>query len=145
MELTEIIHENYVAYEFRPAFSLATGKRVQVGYDVVLYGSHDGEHGPKGDEATCEACLRIWEHLRAVAAECVAGAGDASVYTVEPFRSGFTIANRRKAKDGQSREDVELVLEIRHRGEHKQGVSACEEECLQPVLSSLHKMGVQRA
>jgi len=140
--LRDLVKEHGVAFEFHPAFSMATGKRVQVGYDVELYGAHDGEHGPHREpQAGCDRCAEVWERLREIVAEIVTAEGGDSIYRVDPFRPGLTLANKRKGPDGRDREAVELVLEIRHKGEHGEGIDPCEEECLRPVIDSLREVG----
>lgn len=142
--LRELVKDHGVAFELHPAFSLPSGKRVQVGFDLELYGAHDGEHGPKKGEVACEGCAQVWDHLREIAAEVVAADGNGDgIYRVDPFRPGVTVATRRKGADGQNREDVELVLEIRSRGEHVEDLDPCEEKCVKPLVESLRELGAR--
>jgi hypothetical protein len=142
--LRDLIKEHRVAVELRPAFTMASGKRVPVGFDVALYGTHDGEHGPKMGEAECIGCAVVWDHMHEIAAAVVTSNGDdEGIYRVDTYRPGVTVAASRKGIDGKSREDVELILEIRARGEQVAGLPSCEEKCVRPIIESLRELGAR--
>src|SRR6266496_3964145 len=71
IDVHDVVEKDGVAFQVRPAWSYATGTRVQVGFDVALYGAHDGEHTTQGDETACPRCVKVWEDLRAIAASVV--------------------------------------------------------------------------
>jgi hypothetical protein len=142
--LRDLVKEHRVAVELRPVFTVASEKRVQVGFDVALYGAHEGEHGPKMGEAECVGCAVVWDHMREIAAGVVSSSGnDEGIYRVDAYRPGVSVAANRKGADGKSREDVELILEIRARGEQVAGLPSCEEKCVRPIIESLRELGAR--
>jgi hypothetical protein len=142
--LRGLVKEHGVAVELRPAFTMASGKRILVGFDVDLYGTHGGEHGPKMGEAECIGCAVVWDHMREIAAAVVTSDGnEEGIYRVDTYRPGVTVAASRRGADGKSREDVELILEIRARGEQVAGLPSCEEQCVRPIIASLRELGAR--
>src|SRR5262249_6566750 len=128
------------------AYSMDSGQRMQIGFDVELCGTHsqgvlDG-HEPAPSPG-CERCVRVWEHLNEIGRAVLPPEDRQSGYYIERFRPALSYYVKRRPRPNVDRPDVELVIEIRHREGFNREVDPCESRCLQDIVSSLRSLGVQ--
>jgi hypothetical protein len=144
--LQALIFDHKVLFEVRPAYSVYSGERIQVGFDVQLSGTHSQGvlegHEPQPTPG-CERCVLVWEHLDEIAQAVLPPEGRPSGYEISSFRPAISYYSKRRPKPTIDRPDVELVIEIRHREDFNREVDACETKCLQEILSGLCALGVQ--
>jgi hypothetical protein len=142
--LHALVNENKVAYEVHPANSMATGRRVVVGFDVELYAKHGSQEGNEHPPSPgCERCFQVWEHLHEIAAAVLPPNDRKSLYRIEEFRPALSYDPKRQQGRDRGRPDVELVLTIRHRGEYNAEVDPCEQLCVDEIVASLKSLGLQ--
>lgn len=129
--LRQLVIEHQVVFEVR---------RLPDGFDVELYGTHGERYRGAHVRPGCEHCQAVWDDLRDIATASLPDGSRASVYLTEGFRPGLTYDPKRR-----SREDVELVLEIRDSRDHVATPSACQEQCRDEIIAHLKGLGVREA
>lgn len=143
--LRDLVFEHQVVFEVRPAYGFDEGKRLQVGFDVELCGTH-GQGVLDGREPQpipgCDRCVRVWDHLDEIARNVLPPADRPTGYYVEPFDHSLRYFTKRRVAR-VDRPDVQLMIEIRHREGFNRDVDPCESRCLQDILASLRSLGAQ--
>jgi hypothetical protein len=132
-ELRDVIRRHKVVYEVHPALSVFTGQRTTVGYDVELRGTHETQAG--WVTAGCDACRAVWDDLRRVAEAVVPHEMRPAEYDVPAFDHSL--------HEVQGREDVQLIIEIRHREDYNRPLDECEERCVHEIVANLRAIGAQ--
>jgi hypothetical protein len=144
--LRDLVGEHKAVFEVRPAYSVYTGERMQVGFDVELCGTHS-QAVLDGHESSptpgCERCVRVWEDLREIASAALPAEDRPSGYYIEAFQPAISYYTKRRPRPTVDRPDIELVIEIRHRQGFNREVDPCESRCLQDILATLKSLGVQ--
>ncbi len=140
LRLHQLVNEHKVVYEVWPAFSIVDdGRRLQVGYDVDLYGTRIG-----GERKLllpgAPGWIEVWQDLYVIADAVLSPVDDETVYLIYDFRPALSFDPKR-----QERPDVELVVAIRHRSEYNRAVDRSEEHCLHEVVAALRSIGAQQA
>ena len=134
-ELKQIIEKHTVRYEVWPHYEMAAGKRVIVGFDLELCGTHD--HGNTRLSPGCHLCKETYSDLRCVAEWILPKEDRPSAYDIPPFDESL---------HGSAKGTFEVVVPIRI--EHRHGffdpVDACEERCLKEMEEKLAELGVSR-
>ena len=132
-ELKDIIRKHTVRYEVWPHFEISEAKRVIVGFDLELYGTHD--HGATSLSPGCHLCTETYSDLHRVAEWILPKEQRPSQYEIPPFDQSL------HASAGGP---FEVVVQIRI--EHRHGffdqVDACEERCLNEMREKLAELGV---
>jgi hypothetical protein len=131
--LKEIIRKHTVRYEVWPHFEISGGKRLMVGFDIELYGTHD--HGATRLSPGCDLCTKTRDDLQRLAEYILPKDQRPSQYEIPPFDQSL------HASQGGPFEVVALI-----RIEHTHGffdpIDACEERCLNEMLEKLAELGV---
>lgn len=140
--LHELVSQHKVVYEVWPAFSLGDdGRRVQVGYDVDLYGTRSGgERAARKLLPGSPGWIEVWEHLYDIAGAVLSPDDDQSIYLIYDFRPALSFDAKR-----QERPDVELVVAIRHRTDYNRVVDRSEEHYMKEMVAALRSIGAQQA
>jgi hypothetical protein len=128
-QLRELVKEHQVVYEVR---------RFRVGFDVDLYGTHSVRNGRPRAQPGCPQCEEVWEHLHELAVAALPPADRESGYEIRWFRPALIYDPKR-----QPRADVELTLEIRHRGDGHAEIDACEKRCRDEIVAALRSLGAR--
>ncbi len=142
--LRALVSQHQVVYEVHSANSMATGRRLVVGFDIELYAKH-GVHDAKQHPPSpgCELCEEVWEHLHEIAAAVLPPNDRQSLYQIEELRPALGYDPKRQQGRDRGRPDVELVLTIRHRGEYNAEVDPCEQRCVDEIVASLKSLGLR--
>ena len=137
-ELRELVRQHRVVYEVSAAEEMVGDRRCKIGFDVTLSGTHGAEvHAPLPG---CEQCVDVWDRLQRIAQAVLPAPGRQSVYLFRVFDRALHSSPVR-----MNRNDVELVIQIRHQRGFLEPVDRCEEECLKDLLSALKQLGVPEA
>lgn len=132
-ELKRIIERHTVRYEVWPHYGIADGKRVIVGFDLELYGTHD--HGDTRLSPGCRRCSDTFADLRRVAEWILPKEQRPSQYEIVPFDQSLHAA-------AGGRFEVMLPIRIEHRHGFFGPVDDCEERCLKEMQQKLAELGV---
>jgi hypothetical protein len=134
--------EHRVVFEVVPEFSVATGARTKIGYDIILSGTHRPSDAPSRPAPGCERCVAVYDRLRELALASLPREDRDSTCALSDFQPSLRYAAKRQT-GSRARADVELVISIRHRDEYNRDVDPCEERCLHEVVAALRSLGVQ--
>lgn len=132
-ELKEIILKHTVHYRVWPHYEFYEGKRVVVGFDLELYGTHD--QGKTKLSPGCDLCRRTYADLERIAKWILPTERRPSHYEIPPFDPSL---------HRSSKGDFEVVLPIRieHRSNFFEPIDPCEERCLKEMQDKLAEIGV---
>ena len=134
--LQEIVKSHKVVFTVRPNLNYTAGEPRKIGFDLVLYGTHDEpEHTP---DPGCNECVEVWSDLHDIARVILPPDDRDSSSTIRPFDQLLYTS-----KERQFRYDVELTIEVRHKREFLNPLDACESRCVSEMIQSLKKLGVQ--
>lgn len=122
----EVLPEQIPVVEDRPR---------QVGFDLMLYGTHAPEDHPFPG---CEKCQIIYKDLRKIAKWILPKDKRTSRYEIEIFDRAIRYDHARG-----NRPDVSLTVKILHRSDFDQPVDECEVQCLTDMKTKLSKLGVK--
>jgi hypothetical protein len=145
-DLRDLAERHKVVFEVHPVHAVADGKRVQIGFDVQLYGTHSEavlEHREPMPEPGCPRCQEVWNHLQELARAVLPPADRESDYRIDGYSGALSFDRKRRARSGFDRPDVELVIEVRHRESYNRPADACEARCVQDMIAALRHLGVQ--
>lgn len=132
-ELKRVVERHTVRYEVWPHYEIADGKRVVVGFDLELYGTHD--HGDTSMSPGCRLCSETFADLRRVAESILPKEQRPSQYEIAPFDQSL------HASAG-GRFEVMLPIRIEHRHGFFDPIDDCEERCLKGMQQQLAELGV---
>jgi len=132
-ELRQIIAKHTVRYEVWPHYEVTEGKRVVVGFDLELYGTHD--HGNTRLSPGCHLCAETFADLRRVAQWILPKEERPSQYDIPPFDQSLHAS-------ASGRFEVAVPIRIEHRHGHFGPVDDCEERCLKEMQEKLAELGV---
>ncbi len=132
-ELKRVVERHTVRYEVWPHYEIADGKRVVVGFDLELYGTHD--HGDTSMSPACRLCSETFADLRRVAESILPKEQRPSQYEIAPFDQSL------HASAG-GRFEVMLPIRIEHRHGFFDPIDDCEERCLKEMQQQLAELGV---
>jgi hypothetical protein len=144
--LRQLIAKHKVVFEIRPTYVIYEGERLQVGFDVELYGTHSQAVLEGREEQPipgCERCEQVWKDLREIATAALPPDDRPTGYYVESFDHSLRYSPKRRARTGRDRPDVELLIEVRHREGFNRDVDPCESKCVQDIVAALRALGVQ--
>jgi hypothetical protein len=131
--LRDIIERHTVRYEAWPHWEFFEGKRVMVGMDLELYGTH--EHGRTKMNPGCEICRDTYEDLKRIAEQILPTERRPSSYTIEPFDHALH-------SDPRGPAEVVVVIRICHRDKYFEPVDECEDRCLTEMEQRLRALGI---
>lgn len=131
--LQAIVEKHTVRYEAWPHYEMNDGKRVMVGFDLELHGTHD--HGNTRSSPGCRLCAETFADLRQVAEWILPKEDRLSRYDLPPFDQSL---------HGSRKGPLEVILPIRieHRHDFFSPVDDCEQRCLTEMEQSLAELGV---
>lgn len=136
-----IVKRHRVFFEVVPAKEWAEDGIVCIGYDLQIYGTHEG--GSRGALPGCARCTEVWRELRELGESVIpADLSRASRYHIRPFDSALRSSSVTDRED-RNREDVLLVIEIRHKRQFFAPVDPCEERCLKEMVMKLKEFGAK--
>jgi hypothetical protein len=122
-----------VRYEIGPHWEVHERRRVVVGFDLELHGTHD--HGHSGQTPGCLACQETFADLRAIAEAVIPAEARPSVCEIEPF-------DRSLHSEGRGPSEVVLVIRLMHRVDYFSPPDACEDRCLADMEAALKEIGI---
>jgi hypothetical protein len=132
-DLKRLIEKHTIHYEVWPHYEMADGKRVMVGFDLELCGTH--EHGETRLSPGCHLCEETYADLRRLAEWVLPKEHRQSKYDIPPFHGSL---------HGSTKGEFEVVVPIRieHRHDFFSPVDDCEERCLKEMQEKLVELGV---
>jgi hypothetical protein len=133
-DLKAIIQKHTIRYEVWPHYELSGGKRLVVGFDLELYGTHD--HGNTSLSPGCQICRETYTDLRRLAEWILPKEQRPSKYEIPPFDQTL------RASAGGPFEVV-VPIRIEHRHGFFDPVDDCEERCLKEMQGKLAELGVR--
>jgi len=137
-ELRHLVRKHRVCWEVWPEAHLQGGdRRVIVGYDVELYGTHDRPAHPPAPG--CVECRTVHRALTRIARYALPRDHRPTRYDVDVFDSALHYSPRRR-----SRADVTLVIRLHHRIHFHAPIDECQRVCLRDIETALALLGVQR-
>jgi hypothetical protein len=130
--LRRLIREHEVCFELLPHYEVNEGAKVQVGFDLTLYGRRSRLcHADPG----CPECFKVYEGLKEVALSAMPP--DAR-YEVGPFDASFHLR-----PENHFEPQVMLVVEILH-GETFEAVDETERKQANAISEALTLLGAQQ-
>jgi hypothetical protein len=138
--LREIARRHQVCYEVWPEWSIAEGRKIQIGFELQLCGAnaHTIEDGPDHPVPGCERCFSTYGELRQIAEWILPREERPSRYEIGYFDRALHIAPGKR----RSRNEVVLPIRILHRHEFNRAVDECEDRCLREMRGKLVQLGV---
>ncbi|MBI4905168.1 MAG: hypothetical protein HY820_16150 [Acidobacteria bacterium] len=133
LELRAIIDKHSVKYETWPHYEIHEGKRVMVGFDLELHGTHG--HGQTWLRPGCDLCKQTYDDLTKIAVEILPHEERPSKYEIQPFDNSIHFDRRGPG-------EVVLAIRIYHRHEYFSPVDRCEERCLGEMENKLGEFGI---
>ena len=133
-DLEELVERYQVCWDVFPHEEFAKGARMQTGFDLELYGTH--EKGVEHPSPGCPQCLRVYDALQAIALLIVPEERRPSVYELSPFDQSIRYSHMRN-----DRPDVLLTITIAHRGPGMEPIDECEVRCLDEMKARLCEIG----
>lgn len=132
-DLRQIVEKHTVRQEVWPHYEMNDGKRVMVGFDLELHGTHD--HGTTRFSPGCHLCRETYQDLYRIAESILPKEQRPSEYEIPPFDASLY---------GTPKGPFEVVLPIRieHRHNFFGPVDSCEERCLKEMQEKLDALGV---
>ena len=138
-EVRALVIRHRVVWELRPAYVMTDRGKVEIGFDVELYGTHTPTSHPSPG---CPECIAVWEAMRTVALAALPRDHRDSVYNIERFQPAFHYAPARQSPGAHDRADVQLTISVRHREGFLDDVDPCEERCSREIVDNLRRLGV---
>lgn len=133
--LRALVRAHRVVYEVKAAEEMVGNERRKIGFDVTLSGT-DGK-----DDAIEVADGRegegVWADLQRIAVAVLPQAGNQAVLGLQEFDQAVHSSPLR-----QNRDDVELVIGIRHGAGFLEPIDPGEEQCLKSVVAALKALGI---
>src|SRR5215472_10027490 len=125
-----------VCWETLPDYYCVKGQRRQIGFVLVLAGTHEAsvEHPEPG----CEHCRNVRRALRAVAEWILPKERRDSAYDITPYDQAIHYDPSRRF-----RPEVTLQIGIRHRSGFDRAVDACEVRCRNEISQKLRALGAR--
>jgi len=121
-ELKELVKRFKVCWETLPDHYYVKGQRRQIGFVIVLAGTH--EEGAEHPEPGCGHCRNVRRALRAIAEWILPKERRDSAYDITPYDQAIHYDPSRSF-----RPEVILQIGIRHRSGFDREVDACEVRC----------------
>lgn len=136
-DLEEVVRRYQVCWDVFPHEDMWNGARIQTGFDLELYGTHEAgmEHPSPG----CPHCIQVYDALQAIALNIVPEGRRPSVYELSPFDQSIRYSHLRN-----DRPDVLLTITIAHRGGRFDPIDECEVRCLDEIKANLKEVGADQ-
>jgi hypothetical protein len=135
-EFRLLVKKYRICWEVWPEYFMVDGNKRQVGFELVLAGTHEEE---THQTPACPKCLDLFQHLKVIADWLPPDEQRQAMYEIQPYDSSIHRAVKRNL-----RPEVTLSLKILHRRGYDQPVDACEVDCLNEMQDKLNNIGAQR-
>ena len=135
-ELHLLVRQHQVVYEIHPNLNYTQGEPREIGFDVVLYGTHVQPFHPP--DPGCHECVQVWRDLGRIARAVIPPDDDESRASIAPFDQLLHESKARKF-----RYDVELTIEVRHRKHFLDPADASESHTVNAIVNTLKALGAQ--
>lgn len=136
MQLEELVVRHQVCWDVFPHEEMWNAERLQTGFDLELYGTHDA-HCDRPSPG-CADCLRVYDALQAIALSIIPEDRRPSVYELSTFDQSIRYSHLR-----HDRPDVLLTITISHRSNSMTPIDTCEVRCLDEIKARLKELGAQ--
>jgi hypothetical protein len=133
-ELEDIIVKHTVRYQIWPRYEFCEGKRVMVGFDLELYGTHD--HGKTTLSPGCHLCQETFADLERIAQFILPKDERPPRYDIPPFDPSLHSSPKGTF-------EVVLAIRIGHREKFFDPIDRCDEQCLKEMQDRLAELGVR--
>jgi len=136
--LKRLVERHQVCWEVWPQETIGReGRRVQVGFELDLLGTHD--HPVKPPMPGCDQCAEVYGDLRRIAQWILPKEERESDYEIGAFDSSIRFPPER-----EFREEITLPIRIIHREGFERPVDACEVRCLREMEKKLELLGASK-
>lgn len=136
--LKNLVGKHRVCWEVWPLFYLDdTGNKVQIGFDLEIFGTHSGEQ--QTIEPGSHESAEVLQDLKKVAESVIPQEQQYCRSEIHVFDNLMQFSPLRKFRD-----DFTVGIKITHRSGYDRPVDACEIECLKTIQENLDKLGAQK-
>jgi len=133
--LRRLVEQHQVCWEPYPIWDATSDRpKVQIGYEVDLWGTHD--HPAHPANAGCEECRPVRVALERIARWVIPESHPPTRYEIEPYDGSIHMSSRRR-----KRKDVLLAIDVIPRQAVDTPVDACQTSCLKEVETKLKDLG----
>lgn len=133
--LRALVRAHRVVYEVKPAEEMVGDERRKIGFDITLSGTDGSDNAIEVAEG--REGEGVWADLERIAIAVLPTSGAQAVLGVQEFDQAVHSSPLR-----ENRDDVELVIGIRHRAGFLEPIDPGEEQCLKSVVASLKALGI---
>ena len=133
--LAQLVARHRVVFCVWPAKESVGGALVSVGFDLEILGAHLDT--VRGVLPGCERCVSIWADLRTLAEAVIPDQLRPTISGVQDFDHAL------HTRPKEPRDDVRLVVSLRHREGVDRPIDACEERCLHEMTAALRSLGAK--
>ena len=138
--LRQWVGEHKVCWEVSPLVEMErhpnqAPARVQVGFELQLYGEHAEGVTPSPG---CPECQTLYEKLRAIALFTLPTEQRPSRYELSGFDSSFHLR-----PESNWVPEVQLTIRIIHGSDYFKGIDDCEKKCAEEIQGQLRALGAQ--
>ena len=109
--------------------------RVQVGFELLLYGEH--AEGLKPSPG-CPECVTLYDKLRAIALFTLPKENRPSRYELSPFDHSFHLR-----PESEWVPEVQLTIRIIHGSDYFRSIDDCEKRCAEEIQGQLRALGAK--
>lgn len=134
--LTELVERYQVCWEIYPHEEMWNGVRVQTGFEIDLFGTH--QRGMENPTPGCARCLEVYDALEAIALNVLPEERRPSLYKLSSFDQSLHYSHVRK-----DRPDVVLTITISHRNNPMAPIDDCELRCVDEIKRKLRHIGAE--
>lgn len=134
--LHKLIDRHQVVSEILPAKAVVDGELRAVGFDVLLFGTHGGGMTTMLSPG-CHECVHVWKSLEEIALAVLPPTNPTTWHEIVPMENAVRYSSARG-----ERPDIELVIALRHKSNYTEPLDACENKCLEHILTRLQELGV---
>ncbi len=132
--LADLVGRFQVCWEVWPEYAIVRGEHRQIGFAVVLAGTH--ERGVAHPVPGCTHCHAVFEALQEIALSVLPCDDRPSVHRVSGYDQAIHFPPSRR-----HRPEVVLTIRILHRGDVERPVDECEVRCLAEIKDRLRALG----
>ncbi len=137
-DLKRLVERHQVCWEVWPEETInRDGRRVQIGFELDLLGTHD--HVTDPPTPGCDECAVVYVDLKKIAQAILPEGEHESDYEIGAFDSAIRFPPER-----DFRREVTLPIRIVHREGFERPVDACEVRCLQEMEKKLEALGASK-
>lgn len=133
-ELRDLAAKHTVRYEVWPHYEIKDGKRLIVGFDLELCGTHDRGHTSLSPG--CDLCQQTFADLKRIAEWVLPKEERLSRYEISPFDASLHASSKGAF-------EVVVPIRIEHRERFFEPIDNCEERCLKEIEGKLAGLGIK--